>query len=36
MAVDCEGHHWTFAQTVKHVTFAEMEQATGFKFQTLK
>ncbi len=35
-AVDPEGHHWTFAQTVKQVTLAEMEQATGFKFQPLK
>src|SRR3569833_1594976 len=25
MAVDLEGHHWTFAQAIKHVTFAEME-----------
>jgi uncharacterized glyoxalase superfamily protein PhnB len=36
MAVDLEGHHWTFAQTVKQVSLAEMEQATGFKFQPLK
>ena len=36
MAVDPEGHHWTFAQAVKQVTLAEMEQATGFKFQPLK
>lgn len=35
-AVDPEGHHWTFAQTVKQVSLAEMEQATGFKFQPLK
>ena len=34
-AMDPEGHHWTFAQTVKTVTFAEMEQATGFKFKSL-
>ena len=34
-AMDPEGHHWTFSQTVKTVTFAEMEQATGFKFKPL-
>jgi uncharacterized glyoxalase superfamily protein PhnB len=34
-AMDPEGHHWTFSQTVKAVTFAEMEQATGFKFKPL-
>jgi uncharacterized glyoxalase superfamily protein PhnB len=36
MAVDLEGHHWTFAQAVKQVTRAEMEQATGFKFTSLE
>jgi uncharacterized glyoxalase superfamily protein PhnB len=35
MAVDLEGHHWTFSQTVKNVTTAEMEQATGFKYKPL-
>jgi hypothetical protein len=35
MAVDLEGHHWTFAQSVKEVTLAEMEEATGFKFKPL-
>lgn len=35
-AVDPEGHHWTFSQAVKSVTFAEMEQATGFKFKPLE
>jgi uncharacterized glyoxalase superfamily protein PhnB len=35
MAMDLEGHHWTFSQAVKAVTFAEMEQATGFKFKPL-
>jgi len=35
-AVDPEGHHWTFAQTVKQMTLAEMEKASGFKFQPLK
>jgi uncharacterized glyoxalase superfamily protein PhnB len=34
-AMDLEGHHWTFSQAVKVVTFAEMEQATGFKFKPL-
>jgi uncharacterized glyoxalase superfamily protein PhnB len=33
MAVDLEGHHWTFAQPVKKATVEEMEQATGFKFK---
>jgi uncharacterized glyoxalase superfamily protein PhnB len=33
MAVDPEGHHWTFAQPVKKATVEEMEQATGFKFK---
>jgi uncharacterized glyoxalase superfamily protein PhnB len=36
MAVDLEGHHWTFAQAVKQVSFAEMEEATGFKFKSLE
>jgi uncharacterized glyoxalase superfamily protein PhnB len=35
VAVDLEGHHWTFSQTIKHVTVAEMEQATGFKYKPL-
>ena len=34
-AQDPEGHHWTFSQTVKVVTTAEMEQATGFKYKPL-
>ena len=33
MAVDLEGHHWTFAQPVKKATVEQMEQATGFKFK---
>jgi uncharacterized glyoxalase superfamily protein PhnB len=33
MAVDLEGHHWTFAQPVKKASVEEMEQATGFKFK---
>ncbi|HVW67645.1 MAG TPA: VOC family protein [Steroidobacteraceae bacterium] len=36
MAVDLEGHHWTFAQAVKEVSYADMEQATGFKFKPLQ
>jgi len=35
MAVDPEGHRWTFAQSVKEVSLAEMEEATGFKFKPL-
>jgi len=35
-AVDHEGHYWTFAQPVREVSLAEMEQATGFKFEKLK
>lgn len=33
MAVDPEGHHWTFAQATKQVTRAEMEEASGLKFK---
>jgi uncharacterized glyoxalase superfamily protein PhnB len=33
MAVDLDGHHWTFSQTIKHVSTEEMEQASGFKFE---
>ena len=36
MAADLEGHHWTFFQTIKNVSFADMEQATGFKFKPLE
>ncbi len=36
MAVDLEGHHWTFFQRIKDVSLSEMEQATGFKFKPLK
>ena len=35
IAVDLEGHHWTFSQTVAHVSKDEMEKATGFKFKPL-
>jgi uncharacterized glyoxalase superfamily protein PhnB len=36
IAADPEGHHWTFAQTVRNVSLREMEEATGFKFNKLK
>jgi uncharacterized glyoxalase superfamily protein PhnB len=32
-AEDLDGHRWTFAQTVRHVTNEEMENASGFKFK---
>jgi len=35
MAVDPEGHHWTFSQTIKTVSYDEMEKATGFKMTKL-
>jgi uncharacterized glyoxalase superfamily protein PhnB len=36
LAVDPEGHHWSFFQQVKQISNAEMEKATGLKFQTAK
>jgi uncharacterized glyoxalase superfamily protein PhnB len=33
MAVDPEGHHWTFAQPVRELSRKEMEAASGFKFR---
>lgn len=36
IAVDLEGHHWSFAQPVKEVSLADMEQATGLKFKPFK
>jgi len=33
-ALDPEGHVWNFAQTVKAMTDAEMEAASGLKFKT--
>jgi uncharacterized glyoxalase superfamily protein PhnB len=33
-AQDLEGHYWTFAQSVRNVSFDEMEKATGFKFKS--
>jgi uncharacterized glyoxalase superfamily protein PhnB len=35
MAVDPEGHHWTFAQPVRELSLKEMEDASGFKFKKL-
>jgi uncharacterized glyoxalase superfamily protein PhnB len=35
MAVDLDGHHWTFSQSIKNVSKSDMEQATGFKFKNL-
>ena len=35
MAVDPEGHHWTFAQPTKQVTRAEMEEASGLKYKKM-
>lgn len=35
IAADLEGHHWTFSQTVKHVSAEDMEKASGLKFQKL-
>jgi uncharacterized glyoxalase superfamily protein PhnB len=35
VAVDLEGHYWTFAQPVRNVSQEEMEKATGFKFSKL-
>jgi hypothetical protein len=35
IAIDPEGHRWTFSQPVRVVTPAEMEQATGLKYKPL-
>jgi uncharacterized glyoxalase superfamily protein PhnB len=35
MAVDPEGHHWTFSQPVRQSSREEMEQASGFKYKAL-
>jgi len=35
MAVDLEGHHWTFSQPIRQPSKEEMEKASGFKFKTL-
>ncbi|HUO94213.1 MAG TPA: VOC family protein [Rhizomicrobium sp.] len=36
MAVDPEGHHWSFAQTVAEPSLEDQEKKTGLKYQTLK
>jgi len=36
IAVDLEGHHWTFGQAVKKVSLADMERATGLKSTSQK
>jgi uncharacterized glyoxalase superfamily protein PhnB len=35
MAVDLEGHHWTFSQPVRNTSKEEMEQESGFKYKPL-
>jgi uncharacterized glyoxalase superfamily protein PhnB len=35
IAVDLDGHHWTFSQTVKRVSAEEMTKASGFKWKKL-
>src|SRR5882757_9109848 len=35
MAVDPEGHHWTFSQPIRYTSKEEMEKASGFKFESL-
>jgi uncharacterized glyoxalase superfamily protein PhnB len=35
MAVDLDGHHWTFSQTVRQVSAEEMTKASGFKYKRL-
>lgn len=35
IAADPEGHYWTFSQSVRSVSQAEMEEVTGFKFNKL-
>jgi uncharacterized glyoxalase superfamily protein PhnB len=35
MAVDHEGHHWTFSQPIRSASREEMEKATGFKYKPL-
>jgi uncharacterized glyoxalase superfamily protein PhnB len=35
VAIDLEGHRWTFSQPVRQVSFQEMEEATGFKYKKL-
>ena len=35
IAVDLDGHHWTFSQTIKQVSAQEVTQATGFEYKKL-
>jgi uncharacterized glyoxalase superfamily protein PhnB len=35
IAIDLEGHHWTFSQPIRQVSREEMENASGFRFKTL-
>ena len=35
LAMDPEGHHWTFAQPVKNVSVEDMEKTSGLKFKKL-
>lgn len=35
IAADLEGHHWTFSQPIREVSFEEMEKASGFTFKPL-
>jgi uncharacterized glyoxalase superfamily protein PhnB len=35
IAVDLEGHHWTFSQPIRQVSKEEMEKSSGFKFKPL-
>ncbi len=34
IAADLDGHHWTFAQPVRQVSWQDMEAASGFRFTT--
>jgi len=36
VAVDPDGHHWTFGQPVRQVSNEEMERATGFTYRQFK
>ena len=35
VAIDPEGHRWTFSQAVRQVSREQMEEATGLKFKNL-
>lgn len=36
VATDLEGHYWTFSQPVRNISRAEMESASGLKFEPLR